>query len=113
MLTAYLRRRCEARGRGVRSDSGWSCRGDAVVAELDEERDDGVEHDPLGRQQLAHVQHQLLRGDALALRVLRLEGRDRQLALGRGFHEAPEVRVVHGAGRLSDGPPEWSEPSAT
>ena len=35
----------------------------AVVAELDEQRDDGVQHDPLGREQFPHVADELLGRD--------------------------------------------------
>src|SRR5688572_31196841 len=34
-----------------------------AVAELDEQRDDGVEHDPLGREQFPHVADELLGRD--------------------------------------------------
>src|SRR3954447_5232702 len=62
-------------------------------AEPEEERADRVQHASLRRQQLAHVQDQLLRRDTLALRVLLLERRAPLLALSRGFHEAAEVGV--------------------
>src|SRR5687767_5066503 len=65
------------------------------VAELDEQRDDGVEDDALGGEQFTHVANELLGRHAFALFVFLLKGSDGQLPLGGGLHEAVHVVVVH------------------
>src|SRR6476646_6198540 len=66
-----------------------------TMAELHEQRDDGVENDALGGQELAHVENKLFGGHAFTFLILFLKRRNRQLPLSGGFHEGVYVGVVH------------------
>ena len=47
-----------------------------AVTELDEQRDDRIQHDPLGGEEFAHIKDELFRRDAFALPILLLQRRD-------------------------------------
>ena len=78
-----------AKGTSACGRVGWG------LAELEEERDDGVEDDALGGEQFAHVANELFGGDVGACGVLPLQRGDGKLALGGGFHQGGEVVISH------------------